>query len=365
MSHWAPFLLLAITAVLLVLPVTPALQELRKRHDANALPTSRHDGKITNFAESLQLRLEPCREELEKCRAKGEIRRARVHGMELLLVGHSGFDFDPEEMQSIDAMMVSDAAFIPPGRVIDADVWSSGDLHIGEGAVLRAALSSGNVVLAPNSAVLRWLHAQGNVYLRLGSAANNRLSADDSIVLEPGCIFQRMHAAVIFALASTPDQKGISSRDSSIRTVSQLISKTVARTTEQEHLFSPRQRMRVHGDFVLPAGESLCANVIATGEFRIERGASFFGSAKSYRNTVIEEGASVYGSIACGGAAHLGAGSFLTGPLMAENDVYVSGGSCIGQPDSLTTLAACTVRLAAGCRIHGTIWARVQGRVEG
>jgi hypothetical protein len=123
--------------------------------------------------------------------------------------------------------------------------------------------------------------------------------------------------------------------------------------------------MRVQGDFVLPAGERLCANVIATGEFRIERGAYFLGSAKSYRDTVIQDGASVEASIACGRTAYLGSGSFLSGPLMAEHDVYLSRGSCVGKPDSPTTIAACGARLAPGCRIHGTIWARVEGRVEG
>ena len=368
MTYWAPFLLVAVTAILLVLPVTPALHELQKRRDASALPTSRHDGKIVNFAESFHSKLEPCRGELEICRTKREIKRTRLDGIELLLVGSRDFDFEPEQMQNVDAVVAAETVSIPPRRIVDADLWSYGDLHIGEGAVLRAGLSSGNIVLAPNSAVLRWLHAHGSVYLQRGSIAHNRLSAERSILLEPGCAFQRLHAPVILSRNSDPEGKGpllTASSSTVLPDLQQIFSGTDDQIPEQEQLFSARPRMRIQGDFVLPPGESLRANVITTGEFRLGRGACFFGSVKSYRNTVLEDGASIRGSVACGGTAYLGAGSFLSGPLMAENAVYLSNGSCVGRQNSPTTVAACTVQLSVEGRVHGTIWARVQGIVEG
>lgn len=367
MAYWAPLLLVVVTAVLLVVPVTPALYELRRRRDANPLLTSRHDGRIKNLAESFQSRLQPFREEWERCRAKEEIVRRRRDGIAVLLVGREKFDFDSglsEAKERIDAVMCA-RAFIPCGRVVDADVSSFGDLHLGQGAVLRAGLVSGDIILDPGSSVLRWLHGCRTVYLRRGSTVHNRLSADQSIVLEPGCVFQRMHAPVILAL----EDPRLPARDGSTTgTMPELernlrASAIPSPAANESRLFAARPRMRIRGDFVLPAGESLCANVIATGEFHIERGACFFGSAKSYRDTVLEAGARVYGSIACGGTAYLGANSFLSGPLLAETDVHLSAESCVGKPDSLTTIAACGAWIRPGCRIHGTIWARVQGRI--
>ena len=361
MSYWAPFLLVGITAVLLVLPVTPALHELRMRRDAGPLSTSRHDGKITNIAESFRSRLEPLREELEGCRIKHEVARTRWDGLEVLLVGHNAFNFDPEQMRQIAAVMCGEAAFIPSKRVVTADLWSLGDLHVGEEAVLRAVLASGDVTLGENSAVLRWLHAGGTVYLRRGSSAHNRLSADQAVVLNPGCAFQRVHARIIFV--AQDDRRGHEFAEGFARKENNTAG--AAKLPDDNQWFAARPRMRIHGNCVLPAEETLRANVITTGEFRMERGASFFGSIKSYKNTVIEEGASVHGSIACGGTAFVGPESFLSGPLMAEDDVYLSSGSCLGRPDCLTTVAASRVRLSPGCRIHGTIWARLQGSVEG
>jgi len=346
-----------------VVPVVPALHELRHRRDAKALPTSGHDGRIKNLAESFQSRLEPFRKEWEACRAKEKIVRRRLDGMEVLLVGREKFDFDSEPKECVDAVMCA-RAFIPSDRFVDADVSSFGDLRLGRGAVLRAALGSGDIILEPGSCVLRWLHASGTAYLRRGSTVHNRLSADESIVLEPQCAFQRMHAPVILAVEaqwSSPD----GSIPSNLPPLERNLDASAIgfHSPEENQLFAVRPRMRIQGDFVIPAGESLCANVIATGEFHIERGACFFGSAKSYRDTVIEEGATVYGSIACGGTAYLGTNSFLSGPLLAEKEVHLSRGSCVGKADSLTTIAACSAWIRPGCRIHGTIWARVQGRI--
>jgi predicted acyltransferase (DUF342 family) len=357
MAYWAPLLLLAITGVLLVLPVTPALQELRKRQDAGPLPTSRHDGRIRNFAESFQARLQPLRPELEKCAATKQQVRLRQDGLEVLLVGRESFSFDPEEMQHIQAVMCHHTACVPSGRVINADVWSFGDLDIAQGAVLRAGMAFGDIRLKRNGAALRWLHARGSVYLGEGSTAHNRLSADEAIVLESGCRFERAHAPIIV----TTENGELSAE---FITAANSVSASMGQESDPMEFFTARPRMRVQGDFVLPPGESLRANVITTGEFRVGRGASFFGSVKSYKDTVIEEGASVQGSIACGGTAYVGNDAVLSGPLMAEDDVQMSSGSCVGSPGRLTTLAACRVRLSPGCRVCGTIWARVQGIVE-
>ena len=369
MSHFAPLLLVVVTAALVVLPVIPALHEFGKRQDAGPLSTSRHDGKITNFAESLQCRLAPLQQQLEVCQAEAENLRTRVEGIEVLLVSRNGFNFDPEEMRKISAVLCGHPTCIPSGQIVESDVCSLGDLLVGERAVLRAGVASGDIVLGNDSAVLRWLHAGRTAHLQCGSTAHNRLSAGQSVVLARDSSFQHVHAPVIMALEmEREDSRSVTSENIS-KIVTELLSKTVAPATvshlsDESLSLATRPRMRIQGDFRVPAGESLYANVITTGEFCVERGASFHGSAKSYKNTVIKEGASVHGSIACGGMAHIGPDSFLSGPLMVERDVHLSSGSCVGIPNSLTTITACSAYLSIGCRIHGTIWARVQGRVE-
>src|SRR5579864_5564917 len=87
MPSWAPLALTTLTAALLALPVTPALYELWKRADATPLPTSRHDGRIANFAEAFRSRIQPLLPELEHCAGRQVLSRTSVEGMEVLLVG--------------------------------------------------------------------------------------------------------------------------------------------------------------------------------------------------------------------------------------------------------------------------------------
>ncbi|HKW19001.1 MAG TPA: hypothetical protein VJO35_15950 [Terriglobales bacterium] len=363
MIPWAPFGLTAVTAALLIVPISPALLELRRRNDAAPLPTSRHDGKITNFADSFSSHLEPLRSQLEQCRASREIRRIQNKSGDVLLVGLPDFDFDAAVLREISAVMCVFPAYVPAGRVIETDICADGGLRIGEAATVRAALSAEDVVLGPNSSVFRWLYAKGNIFMQAGSAAYGRLSSGTAIVLDRGCGFQRMHATrIIVAIEATADSCAYLA---AIPQTPQQQNASQTHSDEGDSLSSSRPRMRVDGDFVLPAGETMHANIIATGEVRIGRGASLFGNAKSYKDTIVEESGSLFGAIVCGGNICLGLGSFARGPLMAEGHITMNRGSCVGKSDALTTVSASHITITDGCNLHGTVWARVLGRVEG
>jgi hypothetical protein len=357
MDAWAPLGLISVTATLLALPVAPAFYELRKRGDVAPLPTSRHDGRIANFADSFYSRVEPLRPLLEQCRATAAVNRINLEGMEVLLVGRDDFDFDPQDLRGVAAVMCGSHAMVPSGSVIDADVYSESDLQIGQSAAIRAALASGNIILGKDSAALRWLHAYGSVHLREGSTSYGRLSALEFISLEPGCGFQHMHAPTIMTVDS-----GQPASDSGINT--KEIKPAGFFAGYECDPFTSRPRVRIHGDFVLPAGESMTANLIATGDLRFGPGSRFVGSAKSYKDTIVEEDASVHGSIVCGGSVYVSRGSFVAGPIIAERDVILDRGVAIGALDALTTISCCSAHIATGCRLHGTVWAKVRGNVE-
>ena len=361
MPFWAPLALTATATALIALPVTPALYELRKRSDAAPLPTSEHDGKITNFAEVFQSRLEPLQPQLDLCRDKHSVCRSRIEGRQVLLVGCADFDFDPDSLRDVSAVMFGQTVVIPAGRMLDKDIYVDGALGVGEGAVLRAGAVMGDVIMKKNSAVLRWLHAQGSIYMREGSTSRGRLSADGAIYLTGGCAFERMHALQISVtheneaeevFCSDVGQGEIGDDNSGISTATDA--------------FDPsRRRLRAHGDFELRASEMLSANVIAERELRFRAGSRLHGSAKSYRNMWLEDNACVHGSVICGGTVYLGPRAFVAGPIMAEGDVMLAAGSRVGRRDVLTTISCCHAVLAPGCRVHGTVWARGGGNVEG
>lgn len=366
MLPWAPLALTAVTAVMVVLPITPALYELWKRGDASPLSTSRHDGRIANFADVMQTRLEPLRAQLERCRAGREVSRTSLAGMEILIVGAENFDFADEQIRGVSTLMFSDAAQIPAGKVVDADVYADGPINIGEGGALRAAVGHDDIILGKNSSVLRWLHGSGNVYLRPASSVYGRLSAGQSIRLERGCAFQHMHAPQILTIDSD-ETRALATSGTHVCQARKDSQKDLQEDPDPEmhDVFAlSRPRLRVEGDFVLPPGETLNANVIATGELHIGRGARLLGSAKSYKDTVIDEDACVHGSIVCGGTVWLGPRTFAAGPVMAESNVLIARGARVGEPDAPTTISSTGANIAGGCQLHGTVWARVRGSIE-
>ncbi len=360
-SLLGPVELSAVTAALLVLPVAPALYELHKRNDAGPLLTSRHDGRIANFANSFRARLEPLRTKFEQSRAVAELSQTSIEGMPVLLVGSSDFDFAPDQLRGVEAIMCNRAR-VPADRIVDADLYALETLDVGENAVIRAA-AAGNVTLRENSAILRWLHADGNIFLREQSSSYGRLSAGRSIHLEEGSCFQRMHAPEIVTKVDIFTDDGA--------TASPPIGSGACRIdgldddgSQDADLFIPRRRIRTHEDFFLAASEALNANIVSTGEIRLGPGARVFGSIKSYCDMVIEDGACVHGSIFCGRTLRIGQRCFVTGPIMGSGDVLIGSGSTIGRLDVPTSVCSRSIRIASGCWLHGTVWAREQGTVE-
>jgi hypothetical protein len=283
--------------------------------------------------------------------------------MEILLVGTDNFDFDSEQTQGISTLMFCEATQIPAGKVVDADIYADGPMVLGENAALRAAYGRDDVILEKNSTVLRWLHGDRNIYLRPRSTVFGRLSAGQSIRLERGCAFQHMHAPKILTVDSD-DTRALALSDPHVCQTQKDSEENTEHGLTGDLFTTSRPRVRVEGDFSLPPGETLDANVIATGELHIGRGARLLGSAKSYKDTVIDEDACVHGSIVCGGTVWLGPRTFAAGPVMAENDVLIARGARVGSPDAPTTISSSGANIAAGCQLHGTVWARVRGNIE-
>lgn len=370
MALWAVFALTGVTTALLAVPVAPALLELRKRTDAGPLPTSRHDGKITNFAETFCSRMEALRPRLEHCTSKGEVTGVRLDRTKILLVGREQFNLAAKLARAVDAIMCSHSITLPEGHAVEADLYTDAFLHLLPRAVLRAGMSSKDVVLESDSVVLRWLHARGSVHLHPGSAVYGRLSAERFIHLEAGCLFERVQAPEIHTVGSqiSDDQAGFVCSccfPQSNCHFCEIESNHQLQLGDSHDIFaSHRRRIRKHGDFVLAAHQTLNANLVSTGSVRFSSHSRFMGSAKSYKDTFVDDGACVHGSLACGATLYLGERSSVTGPVMAEEGVVIAPGARVGRPDALTTIAAPNITIAIGCQIHGTVWARVRGTVE-
>jgi hypothetical protein len=176
-------------------------------------------------------------------------------------------------------------------------------------------------------------------------------------MLAPGCVFERLHAPRIIT-EFIDEQRSLDAAED--------LQQIDNRRSDGANAFdASRPRLRVQGDFVLPAGETMYSNVIATGEVRIATGAHLFGSAKSYGSTIVEQSARIEGGLISAGTVYLESDSFVAGPISAEKDVRISRGSQIGAVSAPATVSANHIIFAVGCQLHGTVWAHAEGRIEG
>jgi cytoskeletal protein CcmA (bactofilin family) len=123
-------------------------------------------------------------------------------------------------------------------------------------------------------------------------------------------------------------------------------------------------RLLATGDFHLASGDVLQGHVVASGNVLIDGGSRILGSVKSHGRTEIAPDTEIHGSMVSSASLHIAGGSFLRGPVLAEGELYIGPDTVIGSPDSPTTISAPRVRIAPGSIIHGSVWARYDGRVE-
>lgn len=337
-SMWAPMALTASTGALLALPLAPAIRELMAKHDAGPLVTRKDDGKIANFADVLRQR---CREfETIQSDADGAV---EISG-ETIFAWHSGQWHGPQHLEHFVVCFASTR--LPDNFQSIGNFYAKSDLLSGRDNIFRALLSDAEIVLAPGSQVLRWIHAESDLIVRENCSLFGRASSAASLTLASGCRFERIHAPVICSSAAAQVK---------VRSESAAFAK-LAR--------AGMGRMRKQGRAHLRAGEEHYGDMVATRGLDMEKGACIYGSVKANGNVNLGNEAEVDGSLVSTKCIHVRSGAFVKGPIISEREVIIDSGVQVGLPNSLTTVSAPHIRIAPGCVLHGTVWARAEGCVK-
>jgi len=233
--------------------------------------------------------------------------------------------------------------------IFEKDVYAAAGLCGGRNNIFRAVLGEGNVTLAEASQVLRWIHVEGELAVGRNSNLYNRCSSQKAVYLGPGCRFQRVHAPTIMTSISTPLVSNAQNFTGSARAASGF----------------NLGRSRIHGSLHLGPREILLGNIVATGTICIEEGGRIHGSAKGNGDIELRRQSRIDGSLVGTGVIRIGADCMIKGPVLAEREIYIASGTRIGSLESPTTVSAPRIRIAPDCIVHGTLWARLEGSVEG
>ena len=341
-SILAPLALTASTGALLALPLAPALRELKSKRDAHPLVTRKDDGRIANFAASLR----------SHCNKLQVLLFPEGYPAEnsLLMAGESRVfvvvrQF-PIEAHILDFVLCLNPIQLPDGFHSTGDFYSFSSVETGHKNVFRALMSESEIQLGKDTKVLRWTHAESALTVSEKCALFGRASANRSITLSSDCTFERIHAPVIY---TSEDASRLS-----LRLESDAFSKLA---------HSGIGRTRVHGKAHLSAGQQHRGDLVSSRGLHMDEQSSVLGSVKANGEVHLDERATVDGSLVSTKTIHIAAGSFVKGPIISEREIRIGTGVQIGIPGTSTTVSAPKIYLAPGSVLHGTVWARVEGRV--
>jgi hypothetical protein len=345
--------LILLVGVMFMLPLVPALVELKRKSDALPLNViQQHAGEIRHFANSFRIYIHALQPALQQCVASGATASGTLpDGVQYLALDRCE---DPQALPiqqpgAICPVTIASASDItvPPETTFARDIYAGGQFRGGENNSYRAILGEKDVVLGRNSRVTRWVHAVGEFAADHGCGLSGRVSSDASIRLQGACSFLRLNAPRI----ETGHMRG---REDSLPANPEHRAEEGSETV---------QRFLYDGNFEVQAGELITGNIVARGKLRIGSGARIQGSVKSVGDMVLETGVSVQGSVISGKQMHIGPDCVLHGPIVAERSLLIATGTLCGSLSHPTTVSAPRMKVEEGVAVFGTLWAREKGEV--
>jgi cytoskeletal protein CcmA (bactofilin family) len=349
----ATLVLILSAGLLFMVPLLPAIVELRLKRDAQPLNViQQYGGDIRHFAQGFRkiaVKLQP---QLQECVASGATATGTLpDGDEYVLLGGAGESY--LAASTVDSIWRSIVAAgtdlaLPDGLTFAKEIYAVGDLTGGERSTFRAILGDKDIHLRRGSKVIRWAHAAQIFRADHDCDLFGRISADQEIQLQSGCVFQRMGAPMIVL--------GFSDT-----TASQSPSRSMNAAADATP--PPAGRTLYDGDLEIRAGEVIPGSIVTRGKLYIGASAHVLGSVKSNGDLTVGAGASVDGSLLSATTAHIGPNCRIGGPLLAERGISIESGTHCGATGNPTTVAAPTIELEEGVVVFGSLWARNEGRV--
>lgn len=352
------FWLLALA--LLAWPLWPAWREWRRPTDLNPLPVVRvHSGDARAFAQRFERWMhEHAQAAIDRASSTGDNSQVLPMGRQSMrvlgrpqywLTQHAGLVLD-------EGLLSALSLDVPADTICQWELGSQADVRLGVNTRVRAVAASGNIHLDKGARLLRWADAGRAVHAATGALLEGRVTAGQALTLAPGVTFSRLSAPVI----------AVGVGDASVADAlpaSPVVPTVPAWQPDRGEAIDDQGRTwRYPGRLSLPAGTVVAHKLIVEGDLHLGAGAIVQADLKVNGDLVAEQGVQFLGAVVATRNLQFGPHGRAAGPVVAEERVQLAEGVCIGAAGVLTTVAAATIDMATGVRVHGSIWARDHGR---
>ena len=340
-------LLFALTALVVLLPMLPAVAEWRWPSDVKPLSIDTRDALDPPFlARSFALRL-------TTALALGQTRLGRSQIAEA--PPRDGWPLYAGERRAAASRRVWYAvgdAELPPKISFLAEVAAHGTLRTAAGGLHRALWAGRQLKLAPRSCVLRWAHG-AQVDVGPGCRLTGRVSADDWITVRSDATFTLLHAPTVRFMPARSEPVASATGVFPLGLPDAVTWDAAAARGTCDELLDVGAHRAWRGDLVCRA------------DLLLGTGCNAHGSLKAHGDIMAGAGSIISGSVVAEGSITLGAGCAVRGSVISETAIVLGIGCVVGAPGHPATVAAPSIAVAPGVVVHGTLWAGESGRAHG
>lgn len=335
-------LLIALTLLVVLLPLLPALEEWRRPTDVTPLPIDEADA------------LEP-----DYMARRFAARLDEAVGQSLISMGNvplvvltreavrAPWPLDEREARTGRTRRIwhteGDCAL--PERLHGlAEISARGAMRTAPRHAYRALLSGGQLALAERVRVMRWAHGH-RVSIADRCSLPGRVTADEVIMVGREVSFSLLHAPAIRFTGLMPEQT----------TIPPTGWWSIGRA---EGVTWDATRMAGHAarDLHVPPLRRWTGELTVQGHLSLGEGCIAQGTLRASGSISVAAGCKVLGGMVSPGEIYLAAGTEVQSSIVSERAVVLGPGCVIGVPGAHATVRAPRVDIGRGVVVHGTVW---------
>jgi hypothetical protein len=354
----APFLLLALFGVMILLPFLPGLLEIYRPRDEYPLPIATGYAKDPHYLGDSARRLV----------AAGLGARQDVVGVhEITMSRPEKVEVHPPQMLPADqrinrVLRVTGDLLAGPGCRFAREVFVAGTAQLGPSSRLRALATDGDALLGHGSVVERWVDVRGGLTVEFGCRLGAHCSTTGPLQLADGVVFQRLFGHPVRTEEPT-GAPASSSRPTADPDASPGAGDAAAHARRGGRRTGGAPR-RIAGGLRIPAGKRLAEDLFVLGDLDLATGAHLAGSVRVSGKARLGRRAVIDGSLFAEGAVELGPGAQVTGHLFTQDRVACLAGAQVGLAGTVkSVIGKRSIRLAEGVVVHGYLLTEGEGRV--
>ncbi len=342
---WMPFVTLFTFTLMIVLPFVPGLTEVWKPKDRYPLPIDMDYSRDPRY-------LGKSARKIFKRGLKGKINEPGTHTITFStdeVVEISNKRKVEDETVVTNVLYINEELESEPGVHFENDIYSIGEVTIGENNLVRTIAGDSNITIGKGSTVVRWVDSEKDIFVESGCDLGHSTSAVGSIKLTNDIHFRRLFGLPV----STGNSKPVSIQ-SSVPVVYPNDIENIADIVT----YKP-------SDTEIESGYTTSKSIIADHDVTTGDKCTFGGSIKCHGDLEIGDNCTVSGNLFAEGCLTIGKNCKIRGSVFSQCEVTISEGSQIGVPgEYVSVIGKQAIVIKDNINIFGYLLTEGQGVVQ-